>query len=66
MTIIVPLKALEHALIEHIRGADVDELSMIAGKVFGGECCYWGGKDEEFRFYPDDNYTGNLNNFEEW
>lgn len=62
--IIVPLTALEDALIEYIQSADIEELSKIAGEVLGGECNYWGGKFEEFHFYPNDNYTGSLNNFE--
>lgn len=65
MTIVISLKDLEHALIEHIKEVDFDEFSIIAGKIFGGDCCYWGGEDEIFRFYPNENYTGNLNNFEE-
>lgn len=65
MTIIVPLPELENILIETIQGADFDDLSKMAGELLGGECCYWGGKKEEFHFYPDDNYNGALDKFEE-
>jgi hypothetical protein len=64
-TIIVPLQSLEDALIEYIQSADFEELAKIAGLVLGGECAWWGGRNDEFHFYPDDNYTGTLNNFEE-
>ena len=65
MTIIVPLQSLEDVLIEYIRSADFEELAKIAGEMLGGECAWWGGRNDEFHFYPNENYTGNLNNFEE-
>lgn len=63
--IAVPLKSLENILINYIREADFDELGRIAGEMLGGKCWYWAGEDDEFHFQPNENYTGDLNNFEE-
>ncbi len=64
MTIIsVDLNSLEDELVNYIRDAGFEELARVAGVVFGGEC--WWADGDEFRFQPNENYTGNLNNFEE-
>lgn len=33
---------------------DADEFARIAGEMFGGDCCFFG--NDEFHFYPDENY----------